>query len=248
MIKKKRTLPLLDIQNDYVFKNVFGVDENKNVLISFLNAILQERPHIESVELKNTEIPKFDKNGRTIHLDVLAEINPPKVSKTRKKAKNAFLREYTNIEIQYYTLPDLTDPEDPEVHKIKEIRQAYESLERFSADSEARTMAELREKDLIEMYSALNAYEDKIAQQKQEYRLEMKATKEAHRKEMSVKDAELEAKDAELQAKNVELKTLKEIQKKQTIESAKMLLSASIDKDTVAQVTGLSLEEIESLV
>ena len=43
---------LLDIKNDFVFKQVFGIEKNKNVLMSFLNAILRGKPKIVDIELE----------------------------------------------------------------------------------------------------------------------------------------------------------------------------------------------------
>lgn len=40
---------LLNIQTDFVFKRVFGAAENKNVLISFLNAVWRDPLHIEVI-------------------------------------------------------------------------------------------------------------------------------------------------------------------------------------------------------
>lgn len=85
---------LLNIKSDYVFKRVFGVEENKNVLTSFLNAVLQGQPHIQSIELINSEIPKFGDDGKSIRLDIQAQVNRA---------------EYVDIEIQCYATPDLKD-------------------------------------------------------------------------------------------------------------------------------------------
>ena len=70
------SLPLLlDIKNDFVFKQVFGIEKNKNVLMSFLNAILKGKPKIIDLELLNTDTPKLVKNGLGIRLDVKAKVS-----------------------------------------------------------------------------------------------------------------------------------------------------------------------------
>ena len=66
---------LLDIKNDFVFKQVFGIEKNKNVLMSFLNAILRGKPKIIDLELLNTDEPKLVKNGLGIRLDVKAKVS-----------------------------------------------------------------------------------------------------------------------------------------------------------------------------
>lgn len=70
------SLPLLlDIKNDFVFKQVFGIEKNKNVLMSFLNAILKGKPKIIDLELLNTDSPKLIKNGLGVRLDVKAKVS-----------------------------------------------------------------------------------------------------------------------------------------------------------------------------
>ena len=76
---------LLDIQSDYIFKRVFGVEKNKKLLISLINSILKGNPTVTDLEIRNTEISKIVKNNLTIYLDIKAEINP---------------QEFVDIEIQ----------------------------------------------------------------------------------------------------------------------------------------------------
>jgi len=63
---------LLDPKLDFVFKNLFGQEKEVSSLISFLNALFKGRPHIKSLELKNTEITKILENNKTSRLDVRA--------------------------------------------------------------------------------------------------------------------------------------------------------------------------------
>ena len=76
---------LLDIQSDYIFKRVFGVEKNKKLLISLINSILKGNPTVTDLEIRNTEISKIVKNNLTIYLDIKAEISP---------------QEFVDIEIQ----------------------------------------------------------------------------------------------------------------------------------------------------
>jgi predicted transposase/invertase (TIGR01784 family) len=50
---------LLDPKLDYIFKNIFGVEKNKSILISFLNALLKGNPKIRDIQLENTDIAKI---------------------------------------------------------------------------------------------------------------------------------------------------------------------------------------------
>lgn len=63
---------LLDPKLDYIFKNIFGVEKNKKLLISLLNAILRGKPYIKDVKLENTEITKILELDKASRLDVLA--------------------------------------------------------------------------------------------------------------------------------------------------------------------------------
>ncbi|MDR0630975.1 MAG: Rpn family recombination-promoting nuclease/putative transposase [Holosporales bacterium] len=64
---------LLDPKLDYVFKTIFGVDDRKPLLISFLNALFKGNPHIKDLTLENTDIPKILKTNKESRLDVKAK-------------------------------------------------------------------------------------------------------------------------------------------------------------------------------
>ena len=63
---------LLSPKIDFVFKKIFGSEENKSVLISFLNATLKPKCEIVSVDLKNTDIEKEYLKDKFSRLDVKA--------------------------------------------------------------------------------------------------------------------------------------------------------------------------------
>ena len=63
---------LFDPKVDYVFKILFGDEEDKSMLISLLNAILKGRPYIKDLTLHNTDIPKILKDNKSCRLDILA--------------------------------------------------------------------------------------------------------------------------------------------------------------------------------
>ena len=58
-----------------MFKKIFGSEDNKSVLISFLNATLKPKEEIVSVELKNTDIEKEYVKDKFSRLDVKATTN-----------------------------------------------------------------------------------------------------------------------------------------------------------------------------
>lgn len=78
MIERKvdmMTLALLPPKMDFVFKRIFGNEEHPNVLISFLNAVLNPVDPIKSVELKNHTAQKNYLEDEYSRLDVLAITN-----------------------------------------------------------------------------------------------------------------------------------------------------------------------------
>ena len=79
------TVALLPPKMDFVFKRIFGNEKHPNVLISFLNAVLNPIDLIESVELKDTTIEKNHLEDKYSRLDMKAITNKG---------------EYINIEIQ----------------------------------------------------------------------------------------------------------------------------------------------------
>lgn len=66
---------LLPPKMDFVFKRIFGNENHPNVLISFLNAVLNPVDPIESVILKDTTIEKSHLEDKYSRLDVKAITN-----------------------------------------------------------------------------------------------------------------------------------------------------------------------------
>ena len=69
------TRTLLNPKVDFVFKKIFGSEDSKSVLISFLNATLKPKEEIVSVDLKNTDIEKEYVKDKFSRLDVKATTN-----------------------------------------------------------------------------------------------------------------------------------------------------------------------------
>lgn len=63
---------LYDPKKDYIFKSIFGIEENKDLLISLINSILDDNPHIVDVKLYNTDIPKILEQDKSARLDIYA--------------------------------------------------------------------------------------------------------------------------------------------------------------------------------
>jgi len=63
---------LIKASKDFVFKRIFGAESHKRVLVCLLNSILKGKPHIESIELLNTELTKDIDGGKSPRLDIKA--------------------------------------------------------------------------------------------------------------------------------------------------------------------------------
>ena len=64
---------LLPLTSDYVFKRIFGQEENKQALKDFLESILDEE--ILKIEIKNPEIPKNFYDSKYGVLDLKVTLN-----------------------------------------------------------------------------------------------------------------------------------------------------------------------------
>ena len=61
---------------DYAFKKIFGSSESKDILISFLNALIYEgNPTIEDLEIINPNQPPKLEGLKDTYLDVKAKLN-----------------------------------------------------------------------------------------------------------------------------------------------------------------------------
>jgi len=63
---------LFDPKEDFVFKALFGTEENKKLLISLLNSILKGKPYINDLSLNNSELTKILEPNKSSRLDILA--------------------------------------------------------------------------------------------------------------------------------------------------------------------------------
>lgn len=61
--------------DDFIFKRIFGVEESKDILISFLNALFKEYeylPNIKNIKFSNNENIKDDLENKDSRLDIKA--------------------------------------------------------------------------------------------------------------------------------------------------------------------------------
>jgi predicted transposase/invertase (TIGR01784 family) len=77
LLKRRRKLGFLDLRVDYALKRVFGNEENSEVLINFLNSIIDFPKHkrVVDVEIVNPYNIKALKDMEDTSIDIKAELN-----------------------------------------------------------------------------------------------------------------------------------------------------------------------------
>src|SRR5690625_615357 len=96
-VKLLKRIPLerlMDLKIDYAFKQLFGIEKNKDIAVVFLNAILQRtgRKRIKDISFTNTEAGGEYKDDRQSRLDLLVVTDA---------------NEWINIEIQFSNQYDM---------------------------------------------------------------------------------------------------------------------------------------------
>ncbi len=86
------TIEKLNPLVDFAFKKLFGVDENKDILIDLINAIVSEEDKIVDLEIKNPYNAKAFKNDKLSILDI----------KARGANKKWYVIEMQVIDQQYF--------------------------------------------------------------------------------------------------------------------------------------------------
>ena len=81
---------LLDPKIDFIFKNIFGAEKNKRILISFLNSVLKNPYPITAVEIKNTDVEKAFIEDKFSRLDIKAETSNNEIINIEIQMKNEY--------------------------------------------------------------------------------------------------------------------------------------------------------------
>lgn len=79
---------LLDPKQDFVFKNIFGKEDGKPALISLLNSLFKENPHIKDLHLENTDIAKILEEDKASRLDIKATTDEKLILDIEIQVKN----------------------------------------------------------------------------------------------------------------------------------------------------------------
>ena len=144
---------LFDPKEDFVFKALFGTEENKGLLISLLNSILKGKPYIKDLSLNNSELTKILEPNKSSRLDILATSDDGtkfNIEMQCRKTNNLPTRTlfYTS---KLYT-KDLKENEDYNKTKVISIWLFGENVtDRKSAINEAYVTFQKNDKDPYEI-------------------------------------------------------------------------------------------------
>ncbi len=113
---------LVNLRVDYAFKRLFGVEGNEDILIGFLNSVLQSsiNEEITSLHLDDPHLPREQKDDKLSILDLRATLNSGiKINiEIQVRDKKRYDRAFFVLLVRYVLFPN--DSRD-EIHGIKTI-------------------------------------------------------------------------------------------------------------------------------
>ena len=259
--------------NDYVFKLIFGDEDDKDILISFLNALFKEYdflPHIEDIEIKNSETNKkydIEKQGR---LDIKARIKDNTYIDIEMQTKDysdimdrsvyycsKLISEHTvnrsnPIEVcQCFTMPGVIDKEY--VKTTNKVTIIYIYLSKFKEG--------LYNKDIdnwlkfIDNQNNYDMYDDSLKKasgkllylKKDKETISVLDSQEDKERDNAAKIATAKDEGIKQGLKQGEIKGLKQGLKQGKEEMARNMLKDNVDINTISKYSGLTIKEIKSL-
>lgn len=112
-------IQLLSPKVDFVFKKIFGSEEHKGILISFLNAVIDNDEPIVSVDILNTDVEKEFLDDKFSRLDIKAKTNKNHMINIEIQVKN----EYNMIKRSLYYWGKLYTNQLKNKGKYKELER-----------------------------------------------------------------------------------------------------------------------------
>ena len=147
-------LEILSPKIDFVFKRIFGNENNPRILISFLNAVIKPKDLIETVQIMNNDIDKESIEDKFSRLDIKAKTNKDEL------INNEEIKDVFDAWMEFIENPISNKLEKAEM-TIQEIREAKSELLRLSANDKDRMKYEDRRAALLDKISALENAEEK---------------------------------------------------------------------------------------
>ena len=269
-------IELLSPKVDFVFKKIFGSENNKEILISFLNAVIDNNEPIVSVEILNTDVEKEFLDDKFSRLDIKAKTNKNHMINIEIQVKN----EYNMIKRSLYYWGKVYINQLKNKGKYTELERTvcinildfkcidnlrYHNVFRLKEMETNEELTDAMEIHFIELpkldtnmkiKNVLEAWLQFIKQPEKNLELDIKEIKDAKNElcRLSGNEKEREMyfmREQSLIQKESALDGAKqegkqEGREEEKIEIAKQLLDILDDK-TIAQKTGLSIDFIKSL-
>ena len=272
-------------KTDFAFKKIFGDEQNKEILISFLNAILyQGNSVIESLEILNPYQPPKIRGVKDTYLDIRAKLNNEQTVIIEMQVLNVegFEKRILYNAAKAYSIQLDTGADYTLLNPV--IALTITDFEMFPNLDKVISNFILKEKDFLVDYliydielvfvelpkfgkklEELETLTDKwiyflknakslelVPEQMGEIPAIQKAFEVANRADLTREELEdLEHQEIYIQdQRNATIKAVKQAvsqaKKEKAIDIAKGLLDV-LDEATIAQTTGLSIEEIQKL-
>jgi predicted transposase/invertase (TIGR01784 family) len=282
---------------DFAFKKLFGSEENKDLLISFLNAILSEEPPIVEVILKNPynladyqagkisvlDIKAQDTNGRWFNVEmqisedlnfdkralyywaklVTEQLNEGMMFKKLKKTFSINILDFNFVPNTFfhnrYRIINTTTGQDDRLHDVFELH--YLELQKFNKNYSEISNAldrwttflirahELDKNHLPANLSADPAIVKAIGAVDRMFDEEERLIYEVRMQALAEVESQIDSARNDGLAKGLE-KGLKKGREEGRLETARIIarsLLDILDSATIAERTGLSIAELESL-
>jgi len=263
---------LLDPKMDFIFKNIFGSENNKDILISFLNATLKSEDKIKSVFIKNGDIEKEHLGDKFSRLDIKAITDKKEHINIEIQMKN----EYNMIQRTLYYWSKLYEGQLKEGDNYSKLSRticinilnfSYLNNDKFHSafrlkdietNDELTDIQEIHfievpklkddsdEKDMLVAWTEF--LKDPESEKVRTLEMSIEEIRKARQElvKISSDDRQRELYNMRRKAMLDESDALYNAEQKAKLEIAKNLLDI-LDEETIALKTGLSIEEIKNL-
>ncbi|WP_055069103.1 Rpn family recombination-promoting nuclease/putative transposase [Clostridium massiliamazoniense] len=267
-------MELLSPKMDFIFKQIFGSEENKEVLVSFLNAVLKPTNDniITEVSIKNTDVEKEYITDKFSRLDVLATTNRKETINIEIQLKNEqnMIKRSLYYWSKLYTKP-LSKGEDYDLlnrtvcinildfnylkktsnfHSVFRLKEIFTNMELTDVEEihfiELPKLSNNKEKDLLTSWCEfLNNPESEEVRNSENNIIEIKTAKN---KLIKISSNDEQRRLYELRKKRLldERSALNRAKKQEAIKIAKNLLDV-LDDEIISLKTGLTIEEVKKL-
>ncbi|WP_305153951.1 Rpn family recombination-promoting nuclease/putative transposase [uncultured Clostridium sp.] len=241
-------LEILSPKVDFVFKKIFGNENNPRILISFLNAVIKPKDLIKSVQIMNTDIEKESIEDKFSRLDIKAKTDKDELINIEIQIKD----EHNMVKRSLYYWSKMFETQLTEGQKYDKLAKTIcinilnfkclntkeaHSVYRLKEINTNEELTDIQELHFIELPKLPKNEEIKEAK-------DVLMLLSANDKErMRYEDRKAALLDKVSALENAEEKGAKN----KALEVAKNLINAGVDIEIIIKSTGLSKNDIEKL-